>query len=224
MKYLTIVRHAEAEPLRNLHSDFERSLTECGISEARPGFPENSAEHHPTGNADLQSRAESRADRAHLRRRVQYSAGRDSHGHADLYGFGFRHHSGHFTLERRSQPCHSVRAQSDRRGAGHASLPAVLRFFPDLFRLLSRIPGGLLEKTRGDTSEPPLSEQLTRCAGTDGVLLKNVSGKHGSKAVSLYAHSSPGDKPPHSRTSGTERFSSQRHSSRSAGCRGVFPP
>lgn len=141
MKYLTIVRHAEAEPLRNLHSDFERSLTECGISEARPGFPENSAEHHPTGNADLQSRAESRADRAHLRRRVQYSAGRDSHGHADLYGFGFRHHSGHFTLERRSQPCHSVRAQSDRRGAGHASLPAVLRFFPDLFRLLSRIPG-----------------------------------------------------------------------------------
>ena len=34
MKYLTIVRHAEAEPLRNLHSDFERSLTEYGISEA----------------------------------------------------------------------------------------------------------------------------------------------------------------------------------------------
>ncbi len=35
MKYLTIVRHAEAEPLRNLHSDFERSLTECGIGQAK---------------------------------------------------------------------------------------------------------------------------------------------------------------------------------------------
>ncbi len=65
MKHLTIVRHAEAEPLRSLHSDFERSLTKHGIRQADQ-ISQKTARNIPAPEMLVSSPAQRAMQTAHI--------------------------------------------------------------------------------------------------------------------------------------------------------------